>query len=315
LAARALYSRNLYFTSLLNLYGLLRRRYEAWSYHSNSVFQIQEGNDFIRSVLHKGLPSAMGKIGSSELLALRHYLKTRKENNRDVIWEKHRKELYVNAGVFPPVGAVFDRWVETFLEAIRHVTVLGVWFHAGEAKIVKKYCSSGRLVPIRSLEPYYSNEPWSEVLSGKRVLVLHPFVDTINKQCQRRLEIWPGQPEILPAFELMTIKTPLSAARVKSPFSDWFETVSYLKSRMESLTFDVAVVGAGAYSLPLVVHARKLGKIGIHLGGATQILFGIKGLRWDRHPVISTFYNSAWRRPSNEETPQENFDPEVGGYW
>jgi hypothetical protein len=165
------------------------------------------------------------------------------------------------------------------------------------------------------LEPYYSDAPWSEVLGGKRVLVLHPFVDTIAKQYSRRSEIWPGRPEILPDFELLIVKTPLSAARVKSPFSDWFETLGYLKSCMEKVEFDVAIVGAGAYSLPLVVHARKLGRIGIHLGGATQILFGIKGLRWDRHPVISKFYNSSWCRPSKEETPQENFDPEVGGYW
>ena len=300
---------------ILNIYGLLRRRYEAWSYHSDSVFQVQEGNDFIRSVMQKGLPSAMGKIGSVELLALKHYLRTRKEKNRDGIWEKHRKELYVNAGVFPPVGGVYDQWAESFLEAIRYMTVLGVWFHAGEAKIVKTYCSSGRLVPIRSLEPYYSNDPWSAALSGKRVLVLHPFVSTISKQYPRRLEIWPGRSEILPDFELLIIKVPLSDGVVKSSFSDWFETLGYLKSCMDKVEFDVAIVGAGAYSLPLVVHARKLGKIGIHLGGATQILFGIKGLRWDRHPVISTFYNYAWCRPSKEETPESHREVEEGCFW
>jgi hypothetical protein len=298
-----------------NIYGGIRRRYEAWSYHSESVFKIQEGNDYIKSAIGAGLPNAMGKIGSVELLALRHYLKKRKEANRDVIWEKHRKELYVNAGVFPPTGAVFDRWAEIFLEAIGQMTVMGVWFHAGEAKIVKTYCSLGKLVPIRSLEPYYSKEPWSTALSGEKVVVVHPFVDTINKQYVHRLEIWSGRPEILPDYELLTIKVPLSDGIVKSPFSDWFETLDYLKSRMESLTFDIAIVGAGAYSLPLVVHARMLGKIGIHLGGATQILFGIKGLRWDRHPVISMFYNSAWCRPSKEETPQTHKKIEDGCFW
>jgi len=234
---------------------------------------------------------------------------------RDAIWAKHRKELYTNAGVFPPVGAIFDRWVETFLGAIGHMTVLGVWFHAGEAKIVKTYLSSGKLIPIRSLEPYYSNEPWSAALSGKKVLVLHPFVDTIKKQYSRKLELWPGRPEILPSFELLTVKVPLSDRIVKSSFQDWFETLDYLKSCMYKLEYDVAIVGAGAYSLPLVVHARKLGKIGIHLGGATQILFGIKGLRWDSHPVISTFYNYAWCRPSKEETPEPHREIEEGCFW
>jgi hypothetical protein len=263
------------------------------------------------------LPNAIGKIGSVELSALKHYLKTRQEPDRDVIWENHRKELYVNAGVFPPDGAIFDHWANTFLEAIKRLTVLGVWFHAGEAKIVQTYClpERRRFVPIRSLEPYYSNEPWSVALSGKKVLVLHPFVDTIKKQYPCRLEIWPGRPEILPDFELLTIKTPLSDAIVKSTFSDWFETLDHLKSCMKNVIFDVAIVGAGAYSLPLVAHACILGKTGIHLGGATQILFGIKGNRWDTHPVISTFYNSAWCRPSKEETPKTHNKIEDGCYW
>jgi hypothetical protein len=293
----------------------MRRHYEAWSYHSESIFQIQEGNDYINSVLCLGLPSAIGKIGSVELLALRHYLEINHKTNLDTAWEKHRKELYVNAGVFPPVGAVFDQWAEMFLNTLGNMTVLGVWFHAGEAKIVKTYCPLAKLTPIRSLEPYYSNEPWSMSLAEKKVLVLHPFIETIQKQYSRRSEIWPDNHQILPEFELITIKVPLSDGRIKSSFSSWFETLSYIKSQMEDATFDVAIVGAGAYSLPLVVHARNLGKIGIHLGGAVQILFGIRGLRWDRHPVISSFYNSSWCRPSDNETPQTYKKVEGGCFW
>ena len=68
MVAIALHRRNRFFILLLNLYGMLRRRYEAWSYHSDSVFQIQEGNDYIRSVIHEDLPSAIGKIGSVEII-------------------------------------------------------------------------------------------------------------------------------------------------------------------------------------------------------------------------------------------------------
>jgi chemotaxis response regulator CheB len=73
--------------------------------------------------------------------------------------------------------------------------------------------------------------------------------------------------------------------------------------------------GAGAWSLPLVAHAKSLGAFAIHLGGATQILFGIKGGRWDMHPEVSAFYNEAWTRPSLCETPQGIQKIEGGCYW
>ena len=74
-------------------------------------------------------------------------------------------------------------------------------------------------------------------------------------------------------------------------------------------------VGAGAYGLPLAYHAKKLGKKAIQLGGPTQILFGIKGKRWDDHDVISKLYNSYWVRPSADETPSNYKAVEEGCYW
>ena len=56
---------------------------------------------------------------------------------------------------------------------------------------------------------------------------------------------------------------------------------------MDAADYDVAIVGAGAYSLPLAAHARDTGHAAIQMSGATQLLFGIKGKRWDDHPVIS----------------------------
>lgn len=52
---------------------------------------------------------------------------------------------------------------------------------------------------------------------------------------------------------------------------------------MDAADYDVAIVGAGAYSLPLAAHARDAGHAAIQMSGATQLLFGIKGKRWDDH--------------------------------
>ncbi len=71
----------------------------------------------------------------------------------------------------------------------------------------------------------------------------------------------------------------------------------------------------GAWSLPLVAHAKSLGACAIHLGGATQILLGVKGKAWEGNGQITAFYNEAWTRPSSSETPQGISNIENGCYW
>ena len=75
--------------------------------------------------------------------------------------------------------------------------------------------------------------------------------------------------------------------------------------------------GAGAYGLPLASFAKQLGRQAIHLGGVTQILFGIKGRRWEREYADSTarLFNEHWVRPLPAETPAHKDRIEKGCYW
>jgi hypothetical protein len=84
---------------------------------------------------------------------------------------------------------------------------------------------------------------------------------------------------------------------------------------MSKRDFDIALIGAGAYSLPLAVYAKSLGRIGIHTGGETQFFFGVKGGRWDKNDSYSKYYNEHWVRPSSDETPQNSSIIESGCYW
>ena len=53
----------------------------------------------------------------------------------------------------------------------------------------------------------------------------------------------------------------------------------------------------------------------IQMFGATQLLFGIKGKRWDDHPVIGKLYNDAWVRPAESEGIARRETVEGGSYW
>ena len=55
------------------------------------------------------------------------------------------------------------------------------------------------------------------------------------------------------------------------------------------IDFDVAIIGCGAYGFPLAAKLKQAGKQAIHLAGATQLLFGIKGKRWEEYQFQKRF--------------------------
>lgn len=81
------------------------------------------------------------------------------------------------------------------------------------------------------------------------------------------------------------------------------------------IDFDIAIVGCGAYGFPLAAKIKAAGKQVIHMGGVTQVLFGIKGRRWVENPRSELKFNDAWVYPMSSETPQNNKVVENGCYW
>ena len=145
-------------------------------------------------------------------------------------------------------------------------------------------------------------------------MVIHPFEESIRKQYLKRELLFSGT-EVFPEFEIKTIKAVQSAAGNSVEFKSWVEAFDAMKAQMDQIDFDIALIGAGAYGLPLAAHAKTLGKQAVHMGGALQILFGIKGGRWDENPEINCFYNEHWTRPLPEETPAQSGQVEEGCYW
>jgi hypothetical protein len=276
------------------------------------------GNQRIYEMVTSVKPHAIGKLGSCELHAIRKYINTKELINAIELTENIRKTLFTNAGVFPDNYEIFEKYSRLMInEVLPEMTGMIAWFNPGEAKIINHYCHEAVLMRFKSLSPYLFDSPWTKALAGKKVLVISPFTDTINQQYLKRLLLWPNNPDVLPEFELHTLKVPLSPALAAPKHKDWFETLEVLKTKMDALDFDVALIGAGAYSLPLAVHAKQLGRQGIHLGGVAQLLFGIKGGRWENNPtnINTPPYNEHWCRPSPAETPNNVKIIENGCYW
>jgi hypothetical protein len=88
-----------------------------------------------------------------------------------------------------------------------------------------------------------------------------------------------------------------------------------MKEKITNADFDIALIGCGAYGLPLAAHVKRLGKKGIHLASYVQTLFGIYGKRWADLEEYSEVINEHWARPLPSEVPPNHTKVEGGAYW
>ena len=287
---------------------------ERLKYGGRPISTGQAGHDLVREQIASGT-AAVGKIGESELRGLVCYQKHRDSSGYCDQWDDRAQRLYTNAGVFPPTSEGFSQFGQEMADCLADVDFLSVWFNPGEAEIVKQFAPNASLVDLNAIEPHLWDQPWFELAEGKRVLAISPFASTIQSQHSRLAEIWSRKPAMAPNYELHTMETPLCAALVESPFESWGAGLDAMRQRMGEIDFDIAIIGAGAWSLPLAVHAKRLGKVGVHLGGPAQLVFGILGQRWEEKPKHAKYFNEHWVRPGDTERPDTFTKIEGGCYW
>lgn len=200
-----------------------------------------------------------------------------------------------------------------YFEDIAKIDLLGVWSNPFEDVVANKICPDAKLTRLRSMEPFFTDNPWSQYLAGKKVLVINPFSSTISSQYLKREQLFADK-KVLPHFELMTY-TSVQSVGGNTNFASWLDALEKMKGDIAQIDFDIAVIGAGAYGLPLAAFTKDLGRKAVHLGGATQMLFGVYGNRWERQDKYSDIINSYWVKPSKEETPEAAKNVENACYW
>lgn len=295
-------------------FGILCRKYLHLHFHSYAgkrLLPAEQGNLKLKKMIADGRPFAAARFGSTELSVLvnreAHRLGKRAENTDS--------RLCALSGFFPEDKEYTDRFVQMMSEEISKVDLLGIWYNPGEEFMVDRYMKQTDVTHIEAMEPYVYEDPWSASLKGKKVLVIHPFAESVERQYENHDKLFQNR-NVLPDFELKTIRAVQTLAGERDGrFATWFDALDYMKEKMDRTDYDIAIIGCGAYGMPLAIHAKKMKKQAVHMGGATQILFGIKGHRWDDNPVISGFYNKYWTRPLQSETIKRQDTVENGCYW
>lgn len=289
---------------------------EKLAFGEKFIYMKDEGEDIISECLLNDKPVLISRFGTVELETVRQFLKNK---DKSQIFDPYQKDYMESTpGFFPTDDYNMVRFACEQIEVTKQIDVLGVRREKFEEEMCLRYLKDdAKLISIHHLGvPMYFKNPWTKHLKGKKVLVIHPFEDSIKKQYAKR-ELLFKDKDFMPEFELITFKPVQGIADSKKdlPYKTWFEALDDMKQKISKIDYDIALIGAGAYGMFLGAHCKAMGKKAIHLGGSTQILFGIKGRRWDH--ASDRLYNEHWIRPSKDEIPAgaTKFEQGTMAYW
>lgn len=290
-------------------------------------------SDMIYELLQSGKPCMIARYGSTELSAIVNYLGVKNQERNifkyikgqslDWWWNKSiLQQMQRWSGFFPPTPEKISQFCELILEDSKQVDILASWIKSehiltNELKNVKK-------INFILFEPFWSRLPWSRCLKDKKILIVHPFADTITAQYSKREKLFKNR-DILPEFKsLQIIKAIQSLGGVANEFTDWFEALDYMKDEIDKRDYDICLIGCGAYGFPLAAHVKRRGKQAIHVGGSLQLLFGISGKRWENPQYAIhmrglgvdyiALQNDHWTRPMQTDITEQIHKVENGCY-
>ena len=261
-------------------------------------------NKTIYELLSSDKPCMIGRFGSNEIECTvftrnRKFYKYNLINyvrgKSDIWWypESTINRMYYNAGFFSPSIEQLDKFGEEMMSAMPLLDVLGSWCKE-EGYFLDKL-SKATFIDLELLNPAWGcdSEPWTLALEGKKVLVVHPFTDTIQAQYAQRSHVHKD-PRLLPEFTLITLKAVQSITGQKPDnFETWFDALQHMQNEIDKIDYDICIIGCGAY------------------GGKRweDPNYGFNGKNY------LSFMTPYWVRPSETETPQKSSDIEDGCYW
>jgi len=286
----------------------------------------QDASDIIYNTLLSNKPCMISRMGNTEFSVVHFY----REDLKGVLnkymkyvigeidsleWpERITYKIRHNAGFFPTEPWALEQFSELMIRDIQNIDVLASIIDL-ENKFPKELTGVKR-IGFEDLNAYNHKIPWTMALEGKKVLVVHPFQKSIESQYKKRELLFENK-MILPKFDLITYKPVQSiTGNFKDlPYESWFKALEKMQQDIAAIDFDIALLGCGAYGLPLASFIKNTGKKAVHIGGAIQIHFAIKGRRWENEYNLTHLFNEHWVRPMKEEVPENYKDVENGCYW
>ena len=278
-----------------------------------------KGNDLLRMKLVKGSPFIAGRLGAAEACLVTQLIYSTGFKRREM---KTCNKPHYNSGIYPETDDGYREFASLYIESLKGLTEGDMMASFDNIRDMERPILGGRNITIVdhfALMPFMFKQPWSQSLRNKTVLIVHPFKASIEYQLRRSGELFADK-KVLPKFRgVKFVKMPQALAGL-TPHGSYKETLEFIYGEIEAAhPFDVALVSAGAYAMPIALRVKENhNATAIVMGGAGQLLFGIKGSRWTERPKFSHYmnYGNAWMFPLMEDTPENFTTIENGGpYW
>jgi hypothetical protein len=286
------------------------------------TYTIEESNAILYSLVSKTEPFHIARLSDNATKTALYYYKN---NGLTNIPQNYIAKMDTHDGIYCKTASDIELYARVYHKAVLNGTYLACFpqLCIQEQTQYLELMKQEKGIHNRALEPFYllstnsTQDPWTYALLSKKVLIIHPFVESFKKQRGNGFEFTP-KPIFAPDQEFLYYKT-YNCLAGNRPHNSWFETFSNMMKDIVKLDFDIALLGCGGYGVPLCNFiSQTLKKQAIYIGGGLQLLFGVYGTRWENHEIIGPLIrapNSKWTRPSEEETiPSANMI-ERGCYW
>jgi hypothetical protein len=296
--------RDNFFNSLANCFFQMMNKTDSSFALNRWVFDMLVKDDSMGFLI--------GRVGNTEVDAI---IKIYSGNLRKIDIDNAK----INAGIFGCHFNDFEKFARVYSGSIRETNLALCYgnniferqFLLLNGHCSKRYGDAELLDPMRFLDGI----PWTLALKSKKVLVIHPFSDDIKKQYNRREHIFYDD-RILPDFHLITYAPVQSSGDAVVEFKCWFDAYCSMLNDISKLNFDIVLIGAGSYAMPLGSWIKKnMKKKVVVMGSAIQTLFGIKGKRWVDNGFGDIWYNDYWVWPDAKYRITGNEKIEGGCYW
>lgn len=269
---------------------------QKWEFLDNESY-----NTLLKERLQGETPFFSCRYGATEIVSSFIAELVIKKINEGIT-ESQIHKLKNSSGVFPETQEMYLLFAERYCEALEYADFNAYWGSIiMEEYLLKQHLPPNtKLMAMRALEPFQYENPWTSALKGKNILVVHPFEELIKEQYAKRKKLFSND-QILPEFNLKVVKAVQSSGdTVPEDYTSWSEALDDLYQRCRAQEYDVALLSCGSYAVPLGARLKKDGKKAIVLGGMLQLMFGIKGTRWEQsRPDIVALYNDSWVRADN----------------
>jgi hypothetical protein len=282
---------------------------------------MSENNNKIKNIIEENNIFFIGRIAGIELLTAYDVL-----NNNIIDLHEDLRQLQDNAGIYVKDRDSLKLYVDKLIKSYKECTAIAKWpiigdvykeTGQGQQLILEMYPNIPR-INARELEPYYFSETdsWMTKMEGKRILIIHPFIETIRKQLTNLDKIFPNRSWFKDS-SFIFLKPPITYAKNHLNI-DWQDHYNNFIKEIDKNQdyYDIALIACGGYGMLVAEYIYKeCKKSSMYIGGALQLFFGIIGKRWFTNKEVMSFVNDEWIRPIKEDRPPNYQIIEKGCYW